>query len=257
MAAGKERFQVGEFLDTPVTLPMWQLLDRSPQLRVQLARAMASSRPTKRGRKSAAPNPVGTAAATSKVWIPSAIETVAHEDEEVICLYIDAWIGEEKISKTLVDSGAVVELISQKVVQDLDLPVNQMDEKWTFQLADDGHATVQKYIWVTVNVSGVRALVKAFILGDGQVFDLLLSKRWMYRVRAVEDHGAGTLTISGTDGCKRVVDGQEASSLAVELVDTTEVEDLGMDLADEEVYQLIDDANEAEYYYDQAKGQRL
>lgn len=89
------------------------------------------------------------------------------------------------------------------------------------------------------------------------MYDLLLSKRWMYRVRAVEDHGAGTLTISGTDGLKRVVDGQEADSLAVELVDAFEVEDLGMDLADEEVYQLIDKANEAEYYYDQVKGQRL
>lgn len=120
-----------------------------------------------------------------------------------------------------------------------------MDEMWTLQLADDGHVIVQDYVWVTVNVSGVRALVKAFILGDGQVYDLLLSKRWMYRVRAVEDHRAGTLTISGTDGLKRVVNGQEAESLAVELIDTLEVENLGMDLADEEVYQLIDDANEA------------
>lgn len=132
-----------------------------------------------------------------------------------------------------------------------------MDEMWTLQLADDGHVIVQDYVWVTVNVSGVRALVKAFILGDGQVYDLLLSKRWMYRVRAVEDHRAGTLTISGTDGLKRVVNGQEAESLAVELIDTLEVENLGMDLADEEVYQLIEDANEAEYYYDQTKVQRF
>ncbi len=79
----------------------------------------------------------------------------------------------------------------------------------------------------------------------------------MYRVRAVEYHGAGTLTIIGTDGLKRVVDGQEADSLAVELVDALEVKDLGMDLADEEVYQLIDKANEAEYHYDQVKGQRF
>ena len=79
----------------------------------------------------------------------------------------------------------------------------------------------------------------------------------MYRVRAVEDHAAGTLTIRGTDRLKRVVDGQEADSLAVELVDTLEVEDLGMDLDDEEVYQLIDEANEAEYHYDQVKSQRF
>lgn len=118
IAEGKDRFQVGAFLNTPVNLPMWQLLDRSPQLRVQLARAMASSRPTKRGRKSAGPNLVGTAATASKSWTPPFIEIIAHEDEEVICLYIDAWIGKHKISKTLVDSGAVVELISRKVVHD-------------------------------------------------------------------------------------------------------------------------------------------
>ncbi len=55
----------------------------------------------------------------------------------------------------------------------------------------------------------------------------------MYGVRAVEDHEARTMTISGADGLKRVVDGQEADSLAVELVDALEVEDLGIDLADE------------------------
>ena len=108
-----------------------------------------------------------------------------------------------------------------------------------------------------MNVSEVRALVKAFILGDKQVYDLLLSKKWMYRVRAVENHGAGTLTISGTDELKRVVDGQKADSLAIELVNALEVENLGMDLADEKVYQLIDKANKAKYYYDQVKSQRL
>ena len=41
MAEGINRFQVGAFFDTPVTLPIWQLLVQSPQLRVQLARAMA------------------------------------------------------------------------------------------------------------------------------------------------------------------------------------------------------------------------
>ncbi len=94
-------------------------------------------------------------------------------------------------------------------------------------------------------------------MGDGQAYDLLLSKRWIYRVQAVEDHRAGTLTISGTDRLKRVVDGPKADSLTFELVDALEVEDLGMDLADEEVYQLIDEANEAEYHYNQVKSQRF
>ena len=71
---------------------------------------MALSRPTKRGKKSAGSNSVDAIATASKSWTPPTIETMAHEDEEVICLYIDAWIGEQKLSKTLVDSGAVVEL---------------------------------------------------------------------------------------------------------------------------------------------------
>ena len=123
MAEDKNRFQVGASLDTPVTLLMWQLLDQSPQLMVKLARAIASSRNTKRRKKSARPNPVRTAAAASKFRTPTVIETVAHDDKEVICLYIDFWIEEQKISKTLVDSDVVVELISRKVVQDLNLPV--------------------------------------------------------------------------------------------------------------------------------------
>lgn len=48
MAEDKYRFQVGAFLDTSVTLLMW---DRSPQLRIQLARTMASSRLAKREKK--------------------------------------------------------------------------------------------------------------------------------------------------------------------------------------------------------------
>lgn len=54
---------------------------------------------------------------------------MAHKDEEVIGLYIDAWIEKQKLSKTLVYSGMVVELISQKMFHDLDLLLRQIDEK--------------------------------------------------------------------------------------------------------------------------------
>lgn len=113
------------------------------QLRVPLPRGMASSRPNKRGKKSASSNSVGAVATASKSRTPPVIETVAHEDEEVISLYINAWIDTQKLSKNLVDSVAVVELISRKVDHDLDLQIYRMDEKWTLQLADDRHATVQ------------------------------------------------------------------------------------------------------------------
>lgn len=52
MAEGKERFQVGAFLDTATPF-IWQRLDRFSQLKVQLARAIASSFFNQREEKSA------------------------------------------------------------------------------------------------------------------------------------------------------------------------------------------------------------
>lgn len=37
------------------------------------------------------------------------------------------------------------------------------------------------------------------------------------------------------------------------MVNTLEIEDLKIDLADKKEFQLINNANEAKYYYDQAK----
>lgn len=60
---------------------------------------MASSGSTKKRRKLAGQNSVGTAATISKLWTPLFIETVVYKHEKVICLYIDAKIGLKKITK--------------------------------------------------------------------------------------------------------------------------------------------------------------
>ena len=81
MAEGKDRFQVGSFLETPVPLPMWQRLDKSPRSKLQLARAIASSWLPKREERPAGLNLAGIAAVASKSWTPPAIETIAHKDK--------------------------------------------------------------------------------------------------------------------------------------------------------------------------------
>ena len=65
----------------------------------------------------------------SKSWAPPAIEAMAHKDEKIIYLYIDVWIGKQKLRKTLVDLGIVIELINQKVVYDPDLCIHRIDKK--------------------------------------------------------------------------------------------------------------------------------
>ena len=132
---------------------------------------MASSKPTRRGRRQV------TAAVPISKDVPPQIDTEAHEEEDVVCLYIEAWIGSKRVGKTLADTGAVVELINPRLVESLRLQVYEMDEQWTLQLANDDLARVQRYVWAPVNVAGVVAMVRAFILGMGDIYDLLLFKR--------------------------------------------------------------------------------
>lgn len=154
------------------------------------------------------------------------------------------------------DSGSVVELISKKLVNRLSLETYLMEEEWTLQLADDGYVQVQEYAWVPVNAAGVKAVVKAFILGDGLVYGLLLSKRWMHRVRAIEDHGAATLTIEGTDAIKRVLTGVMAESTSAELVGGPTVDEWEAKIAEDELEILAEELDNADYYSDVVKALR-
>lgn len=86
--------------------------------------------PIKRGKKSVGHTPIDAATTTSKSLVSLAIETMVHKDEEVIYLYIDTWIHEkQQLSKTLINSGAMLEFISQNVVYDLNLQVCCINEK--------------------------------------------------------------------------------------------------------------------------------
>jgi hypothetical protein len=246
MARDKDRFSVEGFLDAQVTMPIWQLLDRSPQIRAQLARAMASSKPTKRGKR-----PAMIAAAIQGE--PPQIATEAHEEEDVTCLYLEAWINDTKVKKTLADNGAVVELINPELVKQLGLEVYEMEHAWTLQLADDGLAMVKQYVWAPVNIAGVEAIVRAFILGMGNIYDLLLSKRWMKRVRAVEDHGQANMIIQGKNGIPRVAHGQAAKVLDVEVICGPSVDEWETSLAEEELERLAEELDQFDFASDQGK----
>lgn len=64
------------------------------------------------------------------------------------------------------------------------------------------------------------------------------------------------MTINNTNRLKQVIDSQAADLLTIELIDTFEIKDLKINLANKEVYQLINKVNNAKYYYDQIKDQR-
>lgn len=51
-----------------------------------------------------------------------------------------------------------------------------------------------------MNAGGIHSVVIAYVVGFGTRFDLLLSKCWLRRHQAVEDHGADTLTLRAKSG---------------------------------------------------------
>lgn len=127
-------------------LSIWQLLDWSSYLKLQLAYGIACSQLFKSRKKFASPNFIGLMAIVFKLETPSAIKTIAHKDEEIIYLYIDAWRGKQKHKKIFVNSDAVVELFGQKMVYNLDILIHRMDEKWILQVPDNGYAITQEYV---------------------------------------------------------------------------------------------------------------
>lgn len=88
---------------------------------------MALFWPTRRRKKFASPNFVSATA--FKFQIPLAIEIMTYKDKKIVCLYINAQIRKQKLSKTLIDSQVMIKFISQKVVHDLDLQVYYINRK--------------------------------------------------------------------------------------------------------------------------------
>ncbi|KAI9775935.1 MAG: hypothetical protein M1816_005661 [Peltula sp. TS41687] len=217
------RFDIKQFLKEPTaTMP----------IRAQMARALQSSKPTRRGKKPAA------AVNVAHLGVPAITAEAYDEEEDTTCLYIRSWIGNTPVDRTLVDTGAVVELVSPDLVKRLgNLQTYEVGDGWYLQLANDKTEAIKKYVWLPVNVAGVLANVKAYVFGGSEMFDLLLSKKWMYRVRAVEDHGPKTLTVQGTDGKKYTVTATLGESIQPELI-MTDVEDLDEYLADDELARL-------------------
>ena len=158
------------------------------------------------------------------------ILTEAHGDDEVNCLYIDAWVGKQLVGDVLVDGGAILDLISQEAAERLNME-KHIVKGLGMRLADDSLVRLDYYVWADIIVAGVVARIKAYIVPVSVTYKVLLSRRWLKRVRGIEYHESNVLFIQGVPGIKRKVDGKPASKQEVEVVrllaeyeETTQVE---------------------------------
>ena len=93
----------------------------------------------------------------------------------------------------------MVDLIGTKVAQQLDLTLHRTADMG-IRLADDTLIALDYYVWLDINVGGVLAKLKVYVVPVVQTYTILLSRRWLRRVSAVEYHTENKLTICGSDG---------------------------------------------------------
>jgi len=223
---GQVPFTMQDALNGPspglnITLP--QLLDCSPRLRRDLAELLRSSIPRARKKDSA-----GSKGEVHPISLHSTKLILGHEvtseaspgiEDNIECLYIQAWIGNFKVLEVLVDAGAMLDLVSTKLVDQLRLekfPVCGLG----MRLADDRLVVLKHYVWIDIVVAGVLARIKAYEVAVSQTYQLLLSRRWLKRVKAVEYDDSRTLFIEGSDRVRRKVPGMPIGSREVKMENT-------------------------------------
>lgn len=189
-----------------ITLP--QLLDCSPRLRRDLAELLRSSVPRSRKKRlssgKAQAEPITLHSAKKQVGRNILSEANPEIQENMECLYIEAWVGKNKLPEVLVDAGAMLDLISTQLIDKLGFerfPVSGLG----MRLADDRLVVLRNYVWLDVVVAGVLARIKAYEVAVSQTYHLLLSRRWLKRVKAVEYHDFQMLFIEGSDRVRRKV----------------------------------------------------
>ena len=201
---GHERFNTAKILEAPVTLKVRELFDIAPIVRRQIANEMKSSEPRRRPERQVQAEPA-TVVNREVVSEPAVTRTVPKHKVIPECLYITAWINGRALPRTLVDSGAVVDLISPRAVQKAELrPRPIQEEPWGIRLASDDLVEIKECVDIQVNVAGVEMPITAYVTGIGVTYDLLLSRRWMEGIGAQEDYKSRTFTIDH-GGTRRMV----------------------------------------------------
>ena len=252
---GETPFTIRDALNGPETrlqISLPQLLDCSPRLRRDLAELLRSSVPRVRKKKATAKTsstePVSLHSTKLAIGNEVVSEASPEAEDNIECLYIEVWVGNMKVPEVLVDAGAMLDLISSQLVDTLRLqrfPVSGLG----MRLADDRLVVLKNYVWLDVIVAGVLARIKAYEVAVSQTYKLLLSRRWLKRVRAVEYHNSRTLFIEGSNRVRRKVPAIPIGSSGVKMenIQPSSFFDIDDDEAEDAVETLL---NELDHWRD-------
>ncbi|MCJ1346904.1 hypothetical protein MMC31_005124 [Peltigera leucophlebia] len=183
---GSERFDIKKIFDLPLEVTVREFLDRSDSTIREMAYNMQRSTPRYRVKK-------------SKVIRDEEEENHAVNDGMSLPLMISSWVLNQHLSRTLLDGGSLVELLSKRFIHKMKpRPTIQRDGRIRVSLANDSVTTLDEYVVIPINVEGVEAVIKAWLV-DVEVYDLLLGITWMRRANCTQMFGEGKITIKGND----------------------------------------------------------
>lgn len=92
-----------------------------------------------------------------------------------------------KIPKVLIDGGAVVNLMPESVIRRLGLPCESNDDIVIRTATNELHP-VLKLARFNIEIAGVLASVKVYVIDQPLSYSMILGRRWMQQVRALGDY---------------------------------------------------------------------
>lgn len=79
------------------------------------------------------------------------------------------------------------------------------------RMADDTAVPLPSHVWLDISVTGILVRIKAFVMLIRLSYNILLSRRWLARLNALEDH-KNILYIPGIDDKRKIVQGTLAQA---------------------------------------------
>jgi len=135
---------------------------------------------------------------------PAVKYTIGYDpDVRVDVVFIRVWVGNYQLHRSLIDGGAVIELAPRRTPEMLGLEIYRSQTPIPMRMANQEIHEIREYCFMQVNVAGILALCKVYLVNGSAGYDLLLSRNWMTRVRCVHDHGQDFVSIQA--GSKAIV----------------------------------------------------
>ena len=203
--AGHERFDIRKIFDLLLEVTVGEFLHRLDTTIHEMAFNIQRSTPRYRVKRPKTirdeeENEAVSNAVTNFSSQPTPITTKVFEDDGMsLPLMISLWVLNKHLSKTLLDCGLLVELLSKRFLRGMKpQPAIQKDNHIRMSLANDSVTTLDEYVIIPINVERVNAVIKAWLV-DVEVYDLLFGITWMRQANCVQMFGEEQITIKGND----------------------------------------------------------